>query len=89
MKKYIAFPIILVFFISHSDILSGYESTEKEENISLQGYRSEAYLTSRQEEIERTQNVNDAYITENQEELARTSNIDDARITSAAKRASY
>lgn len=88
MKKYIVLTITLLFFISQGDIISGYESTEKEEEGSYMGRRDEAYLTSRQEEIARTQNVNDAYLTEKQEELARTGNVDDASITSAAERAS-
>lgn len=82
--------IFFVCFILSTNLVAGYESTEKEETVARTSSASsdDAYLTTRAEQIEALENVDDAKITEMREELDRRgTSLDEAGLTSAAERA--
>lgn len=76
-------PFLLLCIASQRNIIA---DTIQEEERARTGGGNEAYLTSRQEEIERG-DVDDAKATEYQEELEHRGLMNDAYSTSAAERA--
>lgn len=84
-NKKLMLAFLLLCIVSQHNILA--DTVQEEERARLGG-GNEAYLTSRQEEIERG-DVDDAKATEYQEELEHRGLVNDAYETSSEERAAH